>query len=89
MDNSFFVTSSYQENGVFDVCCSTAHLLHPFSQLESLRKTSQWFKLKRQKDKSFILSGELARTYMFIDGDIDHTIFNFDLYQNIRKVCNS
>lgn len=79
MDNSFFVTSSHQKNGVFDVCYSTAHLLQPFSQLESLRKTSQWFKLKRKKHKSFILSGELARTYMFIDGDIDHTIFNFDL----------
>lgn len=49
----FFFTSSYQENGVFDVCYSTAHLLHPFSQLESLRKTSQCFKLKRQKKQEF------------------------------------
>lgn len=30
-------TSSYQEDGVFDVCYSAAHLLHPFSQLQILR----------------------------------------------------
>lgn len=29
----FFATSSDEEDGVFDVRYSTAHLLHPFSQL--------------------------------------------------------
>lgn len=38
-----------------------------------------FLKTQKTKNKSFILSGELAQTYMFIDGDIDHAIFNFDL----------
>lgn len=37
------------------------------------------FRTQKKKKKSFIWSGDIARTYMFIDGDIDHAIFNFDL----------
>lgn len=35
--------------------------------------------MKGKKRNMIILSVELAGTYTFLDGDIDHAIFNFDL----------
>lgn len=65
------------------VCLMSAILLHiSFTLLVNLRAwriQANVSNSKDKKNKSFILSGELARTYMFIDGDIDHAIFNFDL----------
>lgn len=65
------------------VCLMSAILLHiSFTLLVNLRvwgKQANVSNSKDKKNKSFILSGQLARTYMFIDGDIDQAIFNFDL----------
>lgn len=56
------VTSSYQDDGVFDVRYSAAHLLHPFSQLQVLRGNKPKFQAQKNISGSFYLEKLSERT---------------------------